>query len=335
MSHPVRSAAPSSSGSTDPHTFVNPVLRGFNPDPTICVVPASGDTPATYFLSTSTFEFFPGCAIYSSTDLLNWKLIGHALNRRSQIELRTVEPGAGSWASTLRYRADEKRWYLANCLFQRYRPATDERIFPRGFYVFTDNIWDDNAWSDPVYFDNPGFDQDLFWDDDGKVYLSTTTRLSDRAPGSKQKDFAIHISQIDLPTGQTLTAPVVIRKSPHGIAEGSHILKRNGFYYLFTAEGGTEAGHQDPEAPSMLLRKQTSYWQTFEATMEFASQQVGSEAGLVLWWSQFSYATIGIRIGGILSNSKVPHVVSRTPKGKPGKSTVRLTRQKLWKRGGQ
>ena len=124
MFDPVRSAA-SSSDATDPLTFHNPVLRGFNPDPTICVVPANGDTPTTYFLSTSTFEYFPGCAIHTSTDLLNWKLIGHALNRRSQIELRTVEPGAGSWASTLRYRVEEKRWYLANCLFQRYRPATD------------------------------------------------------------------------------------------------------------------------------------------------------------------------------------------------------------------
>ena len=77
------------------------------------------------------------------------------------------------------------------------------------------------------------------------MYLSTTTRLSDRAPDSKQKDFAIHISEIVLPTGRTLTPPTVIRKSPHGIAEGSHIIKRNGFYYLFTAEGGTEAGHQE------------------------------------------------------------------------------------------
>lgn len=77
------------------------------------------------------------------------------------------------------------------------------------------------------------------------MYLSTTTRLAGRAPDSKQKDFAIHISQIDLPTGRTLTPPAVIRKSPHGIAEGSHIIKRNGFYYLFTAEGGTEAGHQE------------------------------------------------------------------------------------------
>lgn len=109
----------------DPKVFRNPIITGFNPDPTICVVPAEGDTPTTYFLSTSTFEYFPGCAVYTSTNLLEWTLIGHALTRRSQIELRTVEPGAGSWASTLRYRAGERRWYLATCLFQRYRPASD------------------------------------------------------------------------------------------------------------------------------------------------------------------------------------------------------------------
>lgn len=111
----------------DPVVFRNPVIRGFNPDPTICVVPATEDTATTYFLSTSTFEYFPACAVYTSTNLLDWDLIGHALNRRSQIELRTVEPGAGSWASTLRYRPGERRWYLATCLFQRYRPATDVR----------------------------------------------------------------------------------------------------------------------------------------------------------------------------------------------------------------
>jgi len=70
-------------------------------------------------------------------------------------------------------------------------------------------------------------------------------RLAQRDPLSKLKDFAIHISEIDLESGRTLTPPKVIRESPHGIAEGSHIIKRASFYYLFTAEGGTEAGHQE------------------------------------------------------------------------------------------
>jgi beta-xylosidase len=70
-------------------------------------------------------------------------------------------------------------------------------------------------------------------------------RIAWRQPGSKLKDFAIHVSEIDLPTGRTLTPPTVIRESPGGIAEGSHLIKRGKYYYLFTAEGGTEAGHQE------------------------------------------------------------------------------------------
>lgn len=85
-------------------------------------------------------------------------------------------------------------------------------------------------------------------------------RLSWRDPESKHKDFAIHISEIDLPTGRTLTPPLVIRKSPHGIAEGSHILKRGKYYYLFTAEGGTEAGHQE-----WVLRSETGPYGPWES----------------------------------------------------------------------
>ncbi|KAF2223358.1 glycosyl hydrolase [Elsinoe ampelina] len=458
-------------------SFKNPVIRGFNPDPTVCVVPGDGgDTPTTYFLSTSTFEYFPGCPIYSSTDLINWRLIGHALTRRSQIELRTVEPGAGAWASTLRYRIKEKRWYLTTGVFQRYRPSSDERIFPRGFYVHTDNIYDSTTWSDPIYFDNPGFDQDLFWDDNDKVYLSTTVRMADRDPASKLKDFAIHISEIDLPSGRTLTPPVVLRQSPFGVAEGSHIIKREGWYYLFTAEGGTEAGHQEwvfrsrdgplgpwegqgkglwyngpeeevqrtghadvfqdgegewwgvflgvrpvkeggkwlepqlgretflvkvewrdgwpvfnggrnvtletegrgevrqeiervrkgeakwradmsggelelgwyqkgtplkqcydlearpgylrmygncyglssPEAPAMLLRKQSEYTDSFHAKMQFSPSRPGYEAGVVLWWNQFSYATIGLtKLRGTMDPSELV-IASESPSGEAG-----------------
>ncbi|KAF4996497.1 hypothetical protein FDECE_12413 [Fusarium decemcellulare] len=464
-------------------TFTNPVIRGFNPDPTVCVVPATDYEPTTFFLSTSTFELFPGCAIYTSTNLVDWKLIGHALTRRSQMEMRTVEPGAGSWASTLRYRPQEKRWYLANGVFQRYRPTSDadiwakERIFPRGFYVWTDDIRDDTAWSDPVYFDNPGFDQDLFWDDDGKVYLSTTMRLAWRSPDSKVKDFAIHISEIDVRSGRTLTPPRVIRESPYGLAEGSHIMKRGDYYYLFTAEGGTEAGHQEwvlrsrhgpygpweeqgkplwyngpdeevqrtghadifedgngdwwgvflgvrpvkddgvflepqmgretflvkvewkddwpvfndgknitletegrsliksapgaalkkweadlsqrrlelgwyqkntplkqcyslinrpgvlrlygncfdlssPESPAMLLRKQTSYNQTFKVAMTFKPTVRGYEAGVVLWWSQYSYATLGV-VGNLEKDGTIqPRLIIRQPTGKAGELKV-------------
>ncbi|KAF3309884.1 hypothetical protein TWF173_010284 [Orbilia oligospora] len=220
-------------------SYQNPILRGFNPDPTICRDPRTND----FFIATSTFEYFPGVSIYHSKDLISWKLIGHALTRRSQLDMRTVEPGGGIWAPTLRFV--NGRFYMATAKWDRYRPAQNERVWPRGFYVETDNIWDENSWSDPVYFDLPGFDQDLFWDDDGKVYLSTTYRLVDRDPKSTKKDFAIHLCEVDLRTGTSLTPPTVIRVAPSGLAEGSHIIKRNNYYYLFTAEGGTEEGHTE------------------------------------------------------------------------------------------
>ncbi|KAJ6265043.1 Beta-xylosidase [Drechslerella dactyloides] len=184
--------------------YQNPILRGFNPDPTICRDPRTND----FFIATSTFEYFPGVSIYQSKDLISWKLIGHALTRRSQLDMRTVEPGGGIWAPTLRYV--NGKFYMTTAKWDRYRPA-----------------------------------QDLFWDNGGKVYLSTTYRLVDRDPTSTKKDFAIHICEIDLETGTSLTSPTVIRIAPSGLAEGSHIIKRNQYYYLFTAEGGTEEGHTE------------------------------------------------------------------------------------------
>ena len=213
----------------------NPIIPGFNPDPSIIRVGKD------YFCTTSTFEYFPGAAIYHSLDLIKWTLIGHALTRKTQLDVKTVEPGGGVWAATLRHH--DGYFYLTTAVFDRYRPQADDRVWPRGFYVKTDNIWDSGSWSDPVYFDQPGFDQDLFWDDDGTAYLSTTYRKVDRSPASKLKDFAIHICPVNLETGDSTSQPVMARESASGVSEGSHIFKRGKFYYLFTAEGGTESGH--------------------------------------------------------------------------------------------
>ncbi|RAL63282.1 hypothetical protein DID88_004358 [Monilinia fructigena] len=176
---------------TQTNTYTNPILPGSHPDPSII---RSGEN---YFLITSSFEYFPGIPIYHSTDLISWNLISHALTRRSQLDIRTPEPGGGIWAPTIR---EHEGW----------------------FYITA-----------------------LFFDDDGKVYLSTTRRKHERTPGRSLKDFAIHITTIDINTGFSTSIPKVIRSSESGIAEGSHIFKRGKFYYLFTAEGGTESGHCD------------------------------------------------------------------------------------------
>ncbi|KAJ5595653.1 hypothetical protein N7450_002111 [Penicillium hetheringtonii] len=215
--------------------FINPIVPGFNPDPSIIRV---GED---FFLVTSTFEYFPGVPIYHSRDLIKWSLIGHALTRSSQLQIHTPEPGGGIWASTIRYHNGV--FYVVTASFQRYRPQQDDRVWPQGFYVKTTNIWDDRTWSDPVYFDQVGFDQDLFWDEDGTVYLSSTYRKLIPTPGAKLKDFAIHICTVDLETGHSTSEPKLIRESSSGVAEGSHIFKRGRYWYLFTAEGGTESGH--------------------------------------------------------------------------------------------
>jgi beta-xylosidase len=117
-------------GSSITNTYRNPILPGFNPDPSICYAPGLG-----YFVSTSTFEYFPGLPIYHSKDLITWKvsgrelcmnlsadgqLIGHAINRRSQgVDMRTVESSAGLWAPTFRYH--KGRWYMICSCFWRLR----------------------------------------------------------------------------------------------------------------------------------------------------------------------------------------------------------------------
>ncbi|KAL5363734.1 glycosyl hydrolase [Aspergillus floccosus] len=215
--------------------YNNPIIPGFNPDPSIIRVDKD------YFLVTSSFEYFPGAPIYHSSDLIRWTLIGHALTRPSQIQIHTPEPGGGVWATTLRYH--DGVFYITAASFERYRPQHDDRVWPRGFYVKTTNIWDSDSWSDPVYFDEFGFDQDLFWDDDGTVYLSSTYRKLNRTPNTNLKDFAVHIVTVDLETGNSISEPKLIRESTSGVAEGSHLFKRGKYYYLFTAEGGTESGH--------------------------------------------------------------------------------------------
>lgn len=144
----------------------NPVIPGFNPDPSVCRV---GDE---YFLATSTLEFYPGLPIYHSRDLVNWQLIGHALNRPSQLFLRRVEPGCGAYAPTLRYH--KGRFYVATCcVYSRSDrlvcwevshslDGADLRINEaRGFYVWTDDIFYETKWSEPIYFDALGIDQDV------------------------------------------------------------------------------------------------------------------------------------------------------------------------------
>ncbi len=78
-------------------TFKNPVISGFNPDPSICRV--NDD----FYLVTSTFEYFPGVPVYHSKDLINWEQIGYCLTRDSQLPLQNCWSSGGIFAPTIRY----------------------------------------------------------------------------------------------------------------------------------------------------------------------------------------------------------------------------------------
>ncbi|KAL4976293.1 glycosyl hydrolase [Aspergillus desertorum] len=222
---------------------------------------------ADYFLVTSTFEYFPGLPIYHSTDLLNWTLIGHVLTRRSQLDMRTTEPSGGVWAPTIRYvehpDKGKGRFYVSVGCTQRFRPKEWDIVIQRGFYVTTDDIWARDSWSDPIYFDVPGIDQDVrmressshadrahLTNEDSSSSTSTAERTSapsikPHTPASPNTPSALR-HEIALASGRCLAPPAWTCISGHGlgIAEGPHIFQKDGYYYLSTAEGGTDEGHQ-------------------------------------------------------------------------------------------
>lgn len=209
--------------------LLNPVLCGFRPDPSICRVGAD------YFLATSTFEWFPGVALHHSRDLVNWRPVGHALTRRSQLDLRGVADSAGSWAPSLSH-ADGKFWLIYTNVVTTGmgRPFKD----PHVFLVTAERI--EGPWSEPVRLDSIGFDPSLFHDDDGRKWL--LNMQWDFRPGRHR--FAGIVAQEYDPRTQRLVGPVheLLRKE-NILCEGPNMYKRDGYYYLTLAEGGTGWNH--------------------------------------------------------------------------------------------
>lgn len=107
--------------------FRNPILPGFNPDPTIIRVDDD------YFLATSSFEYFPGIPIYLSQDLINWKLIGHVLTRPSQLDLRTCHSSGGIFAPSLRHH--EGRFYVTVSAVHRSQRGDVSPLLLLGLHV--------------------------------------------------------------------------------------------------------------------------------------------------------------------------------------------------------
>jgi xylan 1,4-beta-xylosidase len=215
----------------------NPILRGFNPDPSIVRV---GDD---YFVATSTFEWFPGVQIHHSRDLVHWRLLTRPLRRASQLNMLGDPDSCGVWAPDLTHAGG--RFYLVYTDVKRYGRTTvagASGASLRDFHNYLVTSTDiDGDWSDPVYLNSSGFDPSLFHDDDGKKYL--LNMLWDHRPG--QNRFAGIVLQEFSPAEQRLIGErrVIFSGTRLGLTEGPHVYKRDGYYHLITAEGGTSWGH--------------------------------------------------------------------------------------------
>jgi xylan 1,4-beta-xylosidase len=215
----------------------NPILRGFNPDPSIVRV---GDD---YYIATSTFEWFPGVQIHHSRDLVNWRLLTRPLRRQSQLDMRGDPDSCGIWAPCLSHA--DGRFYLIYTDVKRYgrtSVAGASGASLRDFYNFLVSCESiDGDWSDPVYLNSSGFDPSLFHDDDGRKYL--LNMLWDHRPGHNR--FAGIVMQEYSPREKRLVLRrrVIFEGTPLGLTEAPHLYKRDGWYYLLTAEGGTGFGH--------------------------------------------------------------------------------------------
>lgn len=212
------------------NTFKNPILKGFYPDPSICRV---GED---YYMVTSSFEYFPGVPIFHSKDLVNWQQIGHVLDRPSQLKLDGIHPSGGIFAPTIRYH--KGTFYMITTLI------TNRNNTGVNFYVTAKSPA--GPWSEPNFLkDAPGIDPSLFFDDDGKVYYTGNRTPEDKPAGSKYRQ--IWIQELDTVKKQLIgEVTVAIEEGAlHNavVAESPHLYKKDGFYYITIAEGGTGIDH--------------------------------------------------------------------------------------------
>jgi len=213
----------------------NPILRGFNPDPSICRV---GED---YYIATSTFEWYPGVQIHQSRDLANWRLLSRPLDRAAQLDLRGDPDSGGVWAPCLSH-ADGLFWLVYTDVKRLDGNFKDAH----NFIVTAPTI--EGPWSDPLYVNSSGFDPSLFHDDDGrKWFVNMIWNHRASAPGAHPKSpafFGVRLQEWSAEARRLVGEPkTIFPGSAHGLVEGPHLYKRRGWYYLTTAEGGTGYDH--------------------------------------------------------------------------------------------
>ncbi len=215
----------------------NPILKGFYPDPSVCRV---GDD---FYVVCSSFVYAPGVPIFHSKDLAHWEQIGHVLDRESQLPL-SGEISRGIFAPTI--REHKGTFYMITT-----------NVSHGGNFVVTAK---DPAgpWSEPYYLGDaaPGIDPSLFFDDDDKCYYVGTRPNPEGV--RYNGDWEIWVQELDLETMQLVGESMAIWKGAVKDViwpEGPHLYKKDGYYYLLHAEGGTGPEHAISVARSKELFK--------------------------------------------------------------------------------
>lgn len=228
-------------------TFSNPVLRGFNPDPSILRVEDD------FYIATSTFEWYPGVQIHHSRDLVHWRLANRPLSRASQLDLRGDPDSCGVWAPDLTH-ADGLFWLIFTDV-KRYGQTTVNgaqgascRDF-HNYVVTAPSI--EGPWSDPIHLNSSGFDPALFHDEDGRCWL--LNMLWDHRSG-RNRFGGIIIQELDKVSMRLIgERQMIFSGTEPGFTEGPHLYRRDGWYHLLVAEGGTNWNHAVVMARSRTL----------------------------------------------------------------------------------
>lgn len=217
------------------NSFINPIIPGGHPDPSICKV---GDT---FYIVNSSFEYFPGLPIHKSKDLINWELVGYGLQRAEQcsneVNLVDVQSDGGIHAPTIRYNNGSFYIITTNVYYNEESRTTDFV----NFIITAKNP--EGPWSDPHVLEGaPGIDPDIFFDDDGKVwYVGTHSPENPNFDGEGE----IWLQEIDIENWKLIGERHYLWRGACGgvWVEGPHMYKKDNRYYLIVAEGGTSFNH--------------------------------------------------------------------------------------------
>ena len=205
----------------------NPVLRGFNPDPSLLEV------DGVYYIATSTFEWFPGVQIFRSDNLIDWELFTRPLDEKRLLDLTGVPDSCGVWAPCLSH--SQGTFYLAYTIVRRFDGHFKDS---HNFITIAKDLC--GPWSDPVFVNASGFDPSIFHDRSGQMWWLNMVwdHRPDRTPFK-----GIALQRLNSELQLEDDTKIIATGSDVGLIEGPHLYQFGSFYYLVVAEGGTGYGH--------------------------------------------------------------------------------------------